>query len=122
MTTITNPATFTVSTEVSYQELWNALWGSDGSGMTHWCDKLRATNNHGIELYGAKPRAFKVHDYYEGKWYTVTLEDLARGYRLASEGKRTHCGSYPLTDLDSSDECVGDHIIQLAIFGELMYS
>jgi hypothetical protein len=121
--------TFTIETTVSYLDLWEAIWGSDGTGITYWCDRLRKPNNQGIDLWTktedgnlvGNPQNFKLHDYQEEKWHTVTLEDLAKGYRLALEHKSTHCGHYSVTDLDEADACTGDIILQYAIFGEVVY-
>lgn len=115
-------ATFEVKTVVSYQDLWDAIWGSDGSGMTYWCDKIRQANGDSIDLgYESKPVDFKVHDTYEDKWHTVLVEQLAEAYRQAQRENLFHCGHYPITDLSQADACVGDVIVQLATFGEIVY-
>lgn len=121
--------TFTVTKEVKYSTLWDALWGSDGSGMSYWCDMIRQADGGDIDLWLANPdgypipnvQDFKVHDAEEDKWHTVTLEDLARAYRHAEQHNLTHCGSYAITDLEQADSCTGDTLIQLAIFNEVVY-
>ena len=113
--------TFTIETEVSYQELWDAIWGSDGSGMTYWCSHIRKADGGDIDLWGAEPVDFKVYDTEEEKWHTCTLEQLAEGYRKAVATKQSHCGHYSVADLEESDACTGDLIVQLAIFGEIVY-
>lgn len=120
------PETFTVTKEISYADLWEALFGSDGSGMTYWCDKIRQADGKGIDLYTDKgtkpnPQDFKVHDYHEDQWHTVTLEDLAEAFRHAERENLTHCGSYAITDLEQADACNGDVLIQLAIWKDVIY-
>jgi hypothetical protein len=122
-------ATFTITKEVSYVELWDAVWGSDGSGIVYWASKIRKPNGQGIDLWKkdeagqliANPQDFKVYDEQEEEWKTCTLEQLGKGYELAVNAGQTHCGSCPVADLSDPDECTGDMIIQYAIFGELVY-
>jgi hypothetical protein len=121
-------ATFKAVKEVSFVELWDAVFGCDGAGMT-WCSMIRKTNGQGISLWKkneegdliANPQDFKVYDQEAEKWHTCTLEDLANGYVLASNAGQTHCGHYQVSDLEDYDACTGDMIVQYAIFGELIY-
>ena len=124
---------FTVTNKVSYNDLWDAVWGSDGAGMTYWASEVQKPNGDAIQLYkyvsnpnGSKdvipnPQDFRVWDDYEERWHQVTLEDLANGYRLACETKAMHCGGCRVDDLEDPDACTGDVIIQLAIFKEVVY-
>ncbi len=122
--------TVTVTKEVTYNELWEAIWGSDGTGITYWCSKIRNANGKSIDLWlkGEReyelvpnPQDFKLYEYEEDKWHLVTLEDLANAYRKAVEGKLRHCGTCEVADLDDADACTGDVLLQLAIFGEVVY-
>jgi hypothetical protein len=122
-------ATFTISKEVSFVELWEAIWGSDGSGIVYWCSKIRKPDGSDIDLWVkgedgrlvGNPQDFKVYDFEEEKWHTCSLEQLAKGYELAVNQNLRHCGGSITGDLDDADECSGDQIIQMAIFGELIY-
>jgi hypothetical protein len=44
-------ATLTVSKSFTVNELWEAVWGCDGSGMYYWCRKIRKPNYQGIDLF-----------------------------------------------------------------------
>lgn len=120
---------FTISKEVSYLELWEMIWGSDGMGMTYWCDKIRKPDGKGIDLWKkdengnlvGNPQSFKVHDYEGEKWHTITLEDLAEAFRHADRENLTHCGNYAIVDFEGQDACNGDTLIQLAIWKEVIY-
>lgn len=120
--------TFKVEREVSYADLWEAIWGSDGAGMTYWCDKVRQADGGGIDFFKyedgkmvSNPQDFMVRDYHDEQWHTVTLEDLAEAFRHADAHNLTHCGSYAITDIEQADACVGDVLIQLAIWKEIVY-
>jgi hypothetical protein len=120
---------FTISKEVSYLELWEMIWGSDGMGMTYWCDKIRTPDGKSIALWKkdengnlvGNPQSFKVHDYEGEKWHTITLEDLAEAFRHADRENLTHCGNYAIVDFEGQDACNGDTLIQLAIWKEVIY-
>lgn len=116
--TMTATKTFTVG------QLWEAVFGSDGAGMTYWAPKIRRTSGQGISLWTKNwepnPQDFKVWDIEEGKWHFVTLEDLRTGYEKAMSAGQTHCFGHPL-NMEDPDACFGDMVIQYAIFGELVY-
>lgn len=122
-------ATFTITKEVSFVELWEAIWGSDGSGITYWVSHIRQPDGSDIDLWVkdangrlvGNPQDFKVYDFEEEKWHTCSLAQLAKGYELAVSQNLRHCGGSITGDLDDADECSGDQIIQMAIFGELIY-
>lgn len=119
--------TFTVQTTVNFQDLWNAIWSSDGGGSTYWANQVRSTKNKDgvyempLKLYDGEPRDFQIHDFEEGKWHTVTLDDLAEGYQIAVTQNLTHCGHHRVADLENGDACSGDLLLQLAIFKEIVY-
>jgi hypothetical protein len=117
---------FTVTQEVSMNDLWEAIWGDDGGGIAYWASAIRKTDGTSISLWKQpdntpNPQDFTLYDAEENRWHEVTLEDLAKGYQLAVEKKVTHCGNYLVSDLEDPDACTGDTIIQLAIFGEVVY-
>lgn len=109
---------------VSIPELWEAMWGCEAS--PEWVSKVRKPDGSGISLwtkpdYEPNPQDFKVYDIEEEKWHTVTLDDLVRGYTLAVKTNAKHCGHYAVSDLEDPDACTLDIILQLAIFGEVIY-
>lgn len=114
--------TFTVG------ELWEAVFGSDGAGMVHWSTEIRNANGEDIDLWVddangelvTNPQDFKVYEDEEEKWHLVTLEQLRSAYEKAINENITHCGGSRL-DLDDSDACIGDILVQIAVFGEVTY-
>ena len=120
-----NNETFVVEIkkEISYADLWSAVWGSE---TTSWFTSVRQADGKGIDLwtkpdFEPNPQDFRLYDAEQDEWHSVTLADLARGYQLAYEQQTTHCGNCLVADLDDPDACSGDYILQLAIFGELIY-
>lgn len=115
---------YKITTSVDMNELWSAVWGSDGIGMD-WIRMVRTADGKGIKLWTDEwepnPQPFRIYDDSEEKWYDVSLDDLVRGYQIAVEQQVKHCGYCLVSDLDDPDACTGDIIIQLAVFGELVY-
>jgi hypothetical protein len=116
---------FTVEVQVSMDDLWTAIWGSEGSGITYWAGKIRKLDDSAIKLWTEdwepNPQDFKLYDFQEEKWHTITLGDLARAYKLAQDNALTHCGKCEVANLEDPDECTGDILIQLAVFGDIVY-
>ena len=116
--------TVTISKSTTVGDLWEAVFGSDGAGMTYWAPKIRKPNGQGIKLWTKdwepNPQDFKVWDAEENKWHLVTVEGLRIGYEKALAKGQTHCFGHAL-DIEDADACFGDMVIQYAIFGELVY-
>ena len=120
--------TMTVTKTFTVGELWEAVFGSDGSGQVHWSSKIRTATGEDIDLWitnaegelVGNPQDFSVLEDEEDKWHVVTLEDLRTGFEKALNAGQTHCGSYPL-DIEDADACFGDFVVQYAVFGELIY-
>lgn len=119
----------TINTQIKLDtvDLWEAIWGSDGSGIVYWCPVIRDENGEGVSLWvedengdlKGNPQTLKMLDV-EDNWHVVTVDQMVKGYELARQQGLTHCGSYPL-DHEDSDSCFGDVVLQLAIFGEMVY-
>jgi hypothetical protein len=122
---------FEVTTSIDMSDLWEAVWGSDGSGVTYWCTKIRKpdggdidlwVNNEAGELVG-NPQDFMLQSYDEShddyEWHTITLRQLADAYGKALNNGETHCGVS--LSFDDSDACFGDIVLQYACFGEMIY-
>ena len=115
--------------DVNMMDLWEAIWSSDGSGITYWASAIRDSDGKGINLWTedaeghlvGNPQCFRIFIDDEEEWRDVTLEDLARGYAIAVKENAKHCGSYSVADLSDPDECTGDTLLQYAVFGELIY-
>lgn len=118
----------TYQEEITIDQLWEAVWGCDGAGLTYWANKVRTIDGKDIDFwvknsdgeFVANPQDFKIHNYYDKRWHNVTLNDLVEGYRLAKSHDQKHCFTFDL-DIEDPDACFGDMIIQYAIFGELRF-
>lgn len=120
----------THTTVVDVDELWNNVWADDGHGITYWCSGIKKAGGDGISLWrfeGDKiipnPQDFQIAVFDEltndETWYTLTLQQLAEAWVKCLDKPYTHCGGHALTDNDS---CVGDIVLQVALFDEIVYA
>jgi hypothetical protein len=116
-----------ITIDIDEVKLWEAVWGSDGSGVTYWCSHIRQPDGSDIDLWVndengqlvGNPQDMKLRDAEDGTWHTVTLAQLVEAYGKALSNGETHCGVS--LSLDDSDECFGDIVLQYAVFGEMIY-
>lgn len=119
------PETIPVVIDVNINDLWSAIWGSDGAGSNYWCSKIRTIDGKGIDLWigedlDPNPQDFTIYDHEQEIWYDVSLVQLANGYARALNNGSRHCGTYSLS-LEDPDSCFGDIVLQHAVFGEMIY-
>lgn len=50
---------------------------------------------------------------------TITIEDLAKAWSIALQENYHHCGG--AWNLEDTDACVSDGLLQIAFFGEIIY-
>jgi hypothetical protein len=112
-----------VTIDIDMLKLWEAVWGSDGAGSTYWCSEIRDIDGESIHLWTPEwkpnPQDFCVYDHEAEEWHDVSLKQLANGYAKALNESAGHCGTR--LDIEDPDACVGDIILQYAVFGELTY-
>jgi hypothetical protein len=117
--------------DVDMNDVWEKIWGSDGTGFVYWCDMVRDTDGGDFDAWNItrsedgkfsnfdpNPHDFKVHDRETDEWHEVTLSQLAYAWVNMKQDGVTHCGGY---SLDDDDACVGDLVLQYTIFGEIVY-
>lgn len=51
----------------------------------------------------------------------LTPGEIGRAFGKLVELGFTHCSGYPLQDLDNSDECTSDLVLQFATYGEIIW-
>lgn len=97
-------------------------------GITYWCDKAEVVECDYLGEYAseqiARGGSLNLHDSVEDKWYTIGVETVLRGIEKAAHDCYFH--EYNWVDFDGINNCqidadVADVIIQLAIFGDVIY-
>mgnify|MGYP000078869488 FL=1 len=109
----------TYQVEVDVNDVWEKMMGGSSG---YWADNFE-TLDSGIvrwylddDEYTPNPQDFKVLA--EDVWHTVTVLSLAEAYVKLKQDGWTHCRG---CGIDDGDACVGDAILQVAAFGELVY-
>ena len=119
--TITND-TISITTEYTKQDIWNALTCSDFAGLTYWVHLISDKNGYGIgdeitDIYitHTEPTTGDLTK------AVITTDKIFNAFAQLVIDKETHCGNYSLADLDDSDSCFADYVLQYALFGKLIF-
>ena len=111
----------TIEIEVSEQDLWEAVFGSDLYGAGPWWRKLIY---HGADSETIGLVEVWVDDPDDGDQILkvkVGIDDLIKALQIVYQKGTTHCGGIFVGDLDDPDSCTADIYLQIAIFGEVIY-
>lgn len=113
--------TYKVITTVTEQDIESILSSAfGGSGIDYWCDGLYTVDGRGgwpknqyhSEALSHPGHYVMIHDYEadKPKWHRLTLKKLLKGLALAQD-----------LNFDEYDGPASDRIVQLALFGEVIY-
>ena len=115
--------TLTVTDEDIDDIMCTALEG----GITYWCNKAKVVGEY-LGEYGheqiARGGKLLLYDMIEDEEYELTLADLLNGIKFAAE--KGYYENYGWVDGSELDTCnvdaeVADVIVQMALFGEVVY-
>lgn len=127
MNTTTNNALLTntsisITTEYKLQDIWNALTCSDFAGLNYWVNLISDKNGYGIgdditdiHITHIEPTTGDLTK------AVITTDKIFTAFAKLVVNKETHCGHYSLADLDDSDSCFADYVLQYALFGEMIF-
>ena len=111
-----------VTISFSKQDIWNALTCSDFAGLTYWVHLISDKNGYGIgdeitDIYitHTEPTTGDLTK------AVITTDKIFNAFAQLVIDKETHCGNYSLADLDDSDSCFADYVLQYALFGKLIF-
>lgn len=112
-----------IITEVVYEydDIWEALVGSDFAGLGHWVDSLNCDWRKPNDSF---PIVHADKDDDEKRVTTViTQQMIVDGFKAAMKAGETHCGGEKLLSVDDLDydACFADFVLQYAIFGEMVF-
>lgn len=102
---------FTVKTTITSEQIDDIMTSALEGGISYWCNQVKVKGNY--EGYASdqisKGGVLKLRDD-DGKWHILTKAKFLKGVSL----HKNH-------DFDNYDATDADSIVQLAIFGELVY-
>lgn len=96
-------------------------------GITYWCDKAEVVGEYLGEYASdqiARGGSLRLHDSVEDKWHTLDVKTLLDGVKKAAYD--CYFSEYNWVDFAGINSCqidadVADVIIQLALFGDVIY-
>lgn len=99
-------------------EIWSDVFGS-GYEYSPWWVRVSYSNGADWDKHGvATIKHWGKEDDNVLETTKVTVEDIAKAYATLTADKWTHCGG---CGLDDPDACSSDVVLQMAVFGEIVY-
>jgi hypothetical protein len=98
----------------SKQEIWENCT-EPVSSTSYWIRSMRTDADNLISIAYADPM--------NGETLTATLtpDQIVAAFERSVRVGLTHCSGYQIEDLDHADACSSDLVLQIAIFGELVF-
>ena len=96
-------------------------------GITYWADEAEVPEDRRVADWGheqiARDGVLKIHDFQEDHTYELTLEKFLTGFKLWVEQGLDHYNAVQGGEVDccNIDATCADSIVQLALFGEVVY-
>jgi hypothetical protein len=109
--------TVTITRTIDAKEFWSSVMGST-EFINEWWLKVKY---HGDATWEVPGTVTITADNGEGEAIakSLTIEDLVKAYEAAIAKPYYHCGG--TIDIDNMDECASDIVLQLAMFGDVVY-
>ena len=110
--------------EYDLDEIWEALTGSDFVGCQDFivemdCDWKKPWEPFPVTYYN--PEKWDLQGNYTTVTDDVTKEALLEGFKKMVNSGNTHCGRYPLDDLEDYDACFAHALLQFTLYGEITF-
>jgi len=106
---------------VDKQELWSNIFGSAYESHRWWLGEEFAEGASWEVVGDVTLTAWSEQD--EDKEVTKSFkpDDIFDAWKKSVEMRYEHCGNYTMLDVDDADACFGDIILQLAMYGKLVW-
>lgn len=112
----------TIEIEVSNYALWEAVFGSDLYGAGPWWQRLIYHGDADYETIGlVEVWVDDPDDEEQVLKVKVGIDDLIKALQIVYQKGTTHCGGIFVGNLDDPDSCTADYLLQIAIFGDVIY-
>jgi len=110
-----------VAKKVDAEEFWSSTFGSGWEDCSWWIDWNYSEGADWNKIGQISLKVLDPDDYNEVKTITKTigLEDIVKAYEWAQGQNFFHCGSR--WNWEDQDVCVSDGILQIAMFGDVVF-
>lgn len=108
------------------QENIDDIMSSALDSISYWCDAARVMDKYLGEYASeqiSRGGSLALHDMEESKYYVLTLDKFVRGFKKWVEDGYDRYGAVNGSEVDCGeiDGDMADLIIQLALFGDVIY-
>jgi hypothetical protein len=111
-----------LETKVDAQDFWSGILGSGWENGYAWV-KIEYVGEADWDIVGRFVISYLDHNDEEGEEKVLTkelgIEDLVEAYGKCSSQNLHHCNSK--YDWNDPDFCVSDGVLQMAVYGEIIY-
>lgn len=107
----------TIKREIDEEEFWSSILGST-EFINEWWLSVRYRGDATWEVPGTVTLTIEGEDG-EPVTKSLTIHDLVEAYEIAVSKPYYHCGNK--IDIDDMDECASDIVLQIAMFGDVVY-
>lgn len=109
--------TVTITRKIDDTEFWSNIMGSTEFPNEWWLK----VEYHGDASWEVPGTVTITADNGEGETVakSLTIDDLVKAYEFVVANKYHHCNV--TVDIDNMDECASDLVLQVAMFGDVIY-
>ena len=104
---------FTVTLAFNGSEIYEMATNADRR-VSPWIHSMTTSENGSLALVIQE-------DTGEMRNVALTFQQIADGFSRAMRLGVTHCGNYRIDDLDNADACSADLVLQMAVYGEIVW-
>ena len=116
-----------LSVEITGEDIDDIVCSALEGGITYWCDYAKVPEAEGyLGQYASEQisngGSLLLHDFEEGRWVTLNRDNLLVGIKRAIElGYSEEWLDGRTIDTSMVDAVTADTIVQLAVFGDVIY-
>lgn len=113
-----------IKKEIEAEGLWSGVFGAI-YGTGYWLRKIKFLGNADWDVMGQVEISIMDPEYDDAEKVvtkTIGIEELVEALVKTMELGYHHCGYRIDEDFDSYDSCVADVVLQVAVFGKLIYA
>lgn len=108
--------------EIPARRIWDVCTEPISKVSGHWIKSMKTDANNLIVMQILNENSDSSTDD-RPLFVTCILNPrhILKAFRIAVGQGLTHCGHYGIEDLDNSDACTSDLVLQIACYGKVIY-
>lgn len=85
-------------------------------GVSHWIQTLQSVGD-----FGALEISYTDDKSDESQKAVLVPDQIGQAFAKCVEMGLTHCSGYLVEDIDNADACTADLVLQMAVYGEIVW-